>query len=191
MVNFTLMNASLLLSTVRVFLLSVPLLTVSCVAPAYQQQGWASCIASNYQGRRTASGQIYQSQQYTAAHNNLPFGTRATVTNLYNNRSVNVTINDRYPPQRGRIINLSGAAAYALGIPYNRMGQVQVTAYQLPQNSRTTYGYGGYPRRQVPPPSTQPGYRSNPYRSNVRRGATPNAPSYRGGNAPPAGLGTF
>lgn len=74
--------------------------------------------ASFYSYRRgeTASGSLYNRELPTAAHRNLPFGTKVRVTNLANNRSVIVTINDRGPWVRGRVLDLSLAAARALGI---------------------------------------------------------------------------
>jgi rare lipoprotein A len=75
-------------------------------------------IASAYSvesGRRTASGQELNREALTAAHRTLPFGTKVTVTNKSNGHSVVVTINDRGPFVRGRIIDLSPAAARLLG----------------------------------------------------------------------------
>jgi len=75
-------------------------------------------IASFYRaaGKLTASGERMNPAAFTAAHRSLPFGTRITVTNLYNARSVVVRINDRGPFVRGRVIDLSPAAALAIGI---------------------------------------------------------------------------
>ena len=75
-------------------------------------------IASVYSvesGRRTASGQELNCEALTAAHRTLPFGSKVTVTNKSNGHSVVVTINDRGPFVRGRIIDLSPAAARVLG----------------------------------------------------------------------------
>jgi rare lipoprotein A len=84
-------------------------------APAANaQSGVASVYA--HTGGRTASGERVASGAYTAAHRTLPFGTRVRVTNRRNGRSVVVRINDRGPFVRGRIIDLSPAAAKALGI---------------------------------------------------------------------------
>lgn len=94
----------------------IALAVVSCQAPAYQEQGWASYIADNYAGRMTSSGQIYHPGYSTAAHNSLPFGTEVTVKNLHNGRSVKAMVNDRFPSYPGRVINLSGAAAQYLGM---------------------------------------------------------------------------
>ncbi|WP_061012793.1 septal ring lytic transglycosylase RlpA family protein [Photobacterium leiognathi] len=77
--------------------------------------GKASYYADKYQGRKTASGQRYDKNKQTAAHRTLLFGTRVKVTNLANNKSVVVTINDRGPYSKGRIIDLSRSAFSAIG----------------------------------------------------------------------------
>ena len=73
-------------------------------------------IASVYSGERTANGEYANASGLTAAHKNLPFGTQVRVTNHQTGRSVVVRINDRGPFVRGRIIDLTPAAARALGI---------------------------------------------------------------------------
>jgi rare lipoprotein A len=76
--------------------------------------GLASFYASNFDGKTTASGSTYNPSEMTAAHRTLPFGTKVLVTNLDNDKSVIVTISDRGPEQRDRIIDVSFAAAQAL-----------------------------------------------------------------------------
>jgi rare lipoprotein A len=75
-----------------------------------------SGIASVYSGQHTASGETMKTGEMTAAHRTLPFGTKVTVVNRGNGRSAVVRINDRGPFIRGRVIDLSPAAALALGI---------------------------------------------------------------------------
>jgi rare lipoprotein A len=75
-----------------------------------------SGFASVYSGRQTASGEAMDPDALTAAHRTLPFGTAVTVTNRDNGRSVVVRINDRGPFVRGRVIDLSPAAARALSV---------------------------------------------------------------------------
>jgi rare lipoprotein A len=75
-----------------------------------------SGIASVYSGGRTASGERMNPGAMTAAHRSLPFGTHVTVVNRRNGRTVVVRINDRGPFVRGRVIDLSPAAARALGV---------------------------------------------------------------------------
>jgi len=78
--------------------------------------GIVSYYARKFHGRRTASGAKFDNGDLTAAHLTLPFGTLVKVTNLHNNRSVLVRVNDRGPHVRGRVLDLSRAAARALGI---------------------------------------------------------------------------
>ena len=75
------------------------------------RKGLASYYADGYEGKTTANGEIYRQGKITAAHKTLPFGTKVEVTNLSNNKSVVVRINDRGPFIRGRIIDLTKAAA--------------------------------------------------------------------------------
>jgi rare lipoprotein A len=76
----------------------------------------ASFYAEEYHGRPTASGEVYNMHDLTAAHPALPFNTRVRVVNLENGQSVVVRINDRGPSVRGRIIDLSYQAARAIGM---------------------------------------------------------------------------
>jgi rare lipoprotein A len=80
------------------------------------QTGIASWYGPGFHGRPTASGAIYDQHELTAAHQTLPLGTRVMVTNLENGTSTEVTINDRGPFAKGRIIDLSYAAARTLGM---------------------------------------------------------------------------
>ncbi len=80
------------------------------------QVGVASWYGPGFHGNRTANGEIYDQYEMTAAHQTLPLGTRAMVTNLTNGRSVEVRINDRGPFVDGRVIDLSYAAARTLGM---------------------------------------------------------------------------
>jgi rare lipoprotein A len=84
--------------------------------PVYVQQGAASWYGPGFHGRTTASGERYNQHDLTAAHKKLPLGTKATVTNLNNGKTVEVEINDRGPYVRGRILDLSRAAAERLGM---------------------------------------------------------------------------
>jgi len=79
------------------------------------QFGTASYYSHAFHGRKTASGEIYDENQLTAAHRTLPFGTRVRVTNMRNDRSVVVTVTDRGPSNRRRVIDLSRRAADILG----------------------------------------------------------------------------
>ena len=76
--------------------------------------GLASWYGHPYHGRASASGEIYDMEQMTAAHRTLPFGTIVRVHDLDNEKSVDVRINDRGPFTKGRIIDVTAAAAAEL-----------------------------------------------------------------------------
>jgi len=78
-------------------------------------KGKASFYADWFDGRLTANGEFFSQEEYTAAHRTLPFDTWLEVTNLDNKKSVFVRINDRGPYVKGRVIDLSRAAAKAIG----------------------------------------------------------------------------
>ena len=80
------------------------------------ERGLASWYGPRFHGRRTASGARFDMHALTAAHPTLPFGTRVQVRNLATGRVVEVRINDRGPHLRRRIIDLSQAAARAIGL---------------------------------------------------------------------------
>ena len=77
--------------------------------------GVASYYHAKFQGRITASGELYDQDKMTAAHNRLPLGTKIKVTNLRNKRSVIVRVNDRLNHRNKRLVDLSRAAAVKLG----------------------------------------------------------------------------
>ena len=80
------------------------------------EQGRASWYGGHFHGRETASGEVYDKEALTAAHPRLPFGTVVRVTNQKNGWTVDVRINDRGPFAKGRIIDVSEAAARQLGM---------------------------------------------------------------------------
>jgi rare lipoprotein A len=84
-------------------------------APAVER-GRVSLYGQEFAGRTTASGERFDPEALTMAHRTLPFGTRVRVTNLENQRSVDVVVNDRGPAVAGRIADLSLAAARRLGM---------------------------------------------------------------------------
>jgi len=85
------------------------------VAVGWTEEGLASWYGEPYHGRATASGRRYDMWEMTAAHRTLPFGSRVRVTNRANGRRAEVLVNDRGPFVPGRILDLSRAAAEALG----------------------------------------------------------------------------
>ena len=102
-------------------------------ARGYRERGVASWYGSKFQGRRTSSGEPYDMFAMTAAHPVLPLPTFVRVTNLDNGKSVVVKVNDRGPFLHGRIIDLSYAAAWKLGISATGTGRVEVEALQPQQ----------------------------------------------------------
>ncbi|NEQ77705.1 MAG: septal ring lytic transglycosylase RlpA family protein [Okeania sp. SIO2C9] len=92
----------------------------------FQYQGWASWYGPGFHGNLSASGERYNQYAMTAAHKTLPFGTKVRVTNLNNGSSVVVRINDRGPFIRGRVIDLSAAAARILGMIQSGVAPVKV-----------------------------------------------------------------
>ena len=84
--------------------------------PTMVETGLASWYGPRFHGKRTASGEVFNQENFTAAHRTLPWGSRVKVTNLANGKSVQVRINDRGPFGKGRIIDVSRAAARVLGI---------------------------------------------------------------------------
>lgn len=95
-------------------------------AEMYKENVVASFYADKFNGRRTASGEIFDTNGYTAAHKTLPFGTVLKVTNLDNGKSVKVRINDRGPFVQGREIDVSKAAALELDMISNGTAKVSL-----------------------------------------------------------------
>jgi len=102
--------------------------------------GWASWYGEPFHGRKTASGEVYDMYQLTAAHKTLPLGTTVMVTHLKNDKSVMVTINDRGPFVRGRIIDLSYAAAQGLGMVTEGVAKVRVEIIERKSTSASSSG---------------------------------------------------
>lgn len=90
-------------------------------------RGGASYYADKYDGRKTASGEIFRQNKLTAAHRTLSFGTMVRVKNLKNGKTVDVKINDRGPFVSGRIIDLSRAAAEKIDLVRDGVAEVEVT----------------------------------------------------------------
>lgn len=95
------------------------LFSINCVESNkynYTEIGVASYYADFFEGRLTASGDVFSQRKFTAAHRTLPFGTEVLVENINNGKSILVTINDRGPFVKNRIIDLSRTAADSLGM---------------------------------------------------------------------------
>jgi rare lipoprotein A len=96
-------------------------------ATAATERGTASIYADHFDGRRTASGEVFRQSATTAAHRRLPFGSKIKVTNLRNGRSVVVTVNDRGPHgNKKRVLDLSKAAARQLALAGTEQVEVEV-----------------------------------------------------------------
>lgn len=90
------------------------------------ETGVASYYGARFHGRQTASGEVFNMHQLTAAHPRLAFGTRVRVTSLANNRTVVVRVNDRGPFVKGRIIDISQAAAEELQMIQSGLASVKL-----------------------------------------------------------------
>ncbi len=99
---------------------------ISSTLFAFEEEGYASWYAGKFHGRTTASGEVFDTLAFTAAHKTLPFGTIVRVTCTDNGKSVDVKINDRGPFVEGRIIDLSQAAAEALNITGAGIARVRI-----------------------------------------------------------------
>ncbi len=108
------------------FLGMMAMLLVSSPAFADVEDGMASYYADSLNGNPTASGEPYDKDALTAAHRTLAFGTKVKVTNLGNDKSVVVRINDRGPHAKNRIIDVSGAAAKKLDLLDSGTAKVRI-----------------------------------------------------------------
>jgi rare lipoprotein A len=111
--------------------------------PSLVETGLASWYGPPYAGRRGADGTVYDQNAMTAAHLSLPMGSMVRVTNLVTNQSAVVKITDRGPFVRGRIIDLSLAAAKATGIYRMGVAKVRVEAWTPPPSTSPTAIPGG------------------------------------------------
>ena len=114
-------TAALIIST-----LALSLAACGGSKSAFTQSGQGSYYADKFAGKPTASGTPYRPGKLTAAHNTLPFGTKIKVTNVKTGRSVKVTVNDRGPHVKGRIVDLSKKAANKIGLVDAGVAPVQL-----------------------------------------------------------------
>jgi rare lipoprotein A len=110
---------------------AIALLASGCAAPRVTSEpatetGIASYYSNDFQGRKTSDGEIFDNSKFTAAHRTYPFGTVVKVTNLATDATVEVRINDRGPVKKERVIDLSFAAAKAIGIDRMGLGRVRI-----------------------------------------------------------------
>jgi rare lipoprotein A len=104
---------------------------MSSVSENWSEQGVASWYGPGFNGKRTASGEVYDMEEMTAAHKRLPFGTRVQVHNLDNGRRTDVRINDRGPFVDERIIDLSMAAARAIDMLGPGTARVRISVVEM------------------------------------------------------------
>ncbi len=116
------MNAKLL----YLVLLLASITTFSSCGKFITETGKASYYGDDFNGKKTANGQTFNKNALTAAHKTLPFGTVVKVTNLSNGKTVIVTINDRGPYAKGRIIDLSEKAAANIDMINQGVAQVKL-----------------------------------------------------------------
>jgi rare lipoprotein A len=90
------------------------------------EEGIANFYSDKFQGRKTASGAVYDKNKLTASHKTLPYGTKARVTNLENGKSVVVTVNDRMKPGSPAVIDVTRRAAQDLGFAKAGKAKVKV-----------------------------------------------------------------
>lgn len=102
---------------ILIIILTILYLTASCSSTKsttnskiYKKEAVAVYYHDKYNGKPTASGELFSNDKYTAAHKTLPFGTKLRITNLKNNKSIQVKVNDRGPFGKGRDIDLSKKA---------------------------------------------------------------------------------
>lgn len=115
--------------------------TAVAPTPGHPQSGVASWYGPGFHGQPTSSGTTYDQNLLTAAHQKLPLGTRARVTNLDNGKSVEVLVNDRGPFAKGRIIDLSYAAAREIDMIGPGTARVRVDVVARPANGASHVAY--------------------------------------------------
>ena len=98
----------------------------------YEAQGKASYYANKFHGRRTSSGEFFNQDSLTCAHRTLPFGTYLKVKNQKNGKEVIVRVNDRGPFVKGRVVDLSRAAAEQIGMLQSGVATVEVVQVEKP-----------------------------------------------------------
>ena len=128
------MNKTLVSSALIAALLLIGTETTAASPAGKAQAGMASFYHDSFNGRRTASGTRYNKGALSAAHKTLPLGTQVRVTDSRSGRSVVVRINDRGPYARGRVIDLSRAAASEIGLVAKGVSRVTLEVLRTPED---------------------------------------------------------
>ena len=111
---------------VYIIILALFCLALTSCGKFITESGKASYYADNFNGKKTASGATFNNNKLTAAHKTLPFGTVVTVKNKTNGKTVKVTITDRGPFVKGRVIDLTKEAASEIGMLSQGVAEVQL-----------------------------------------------------------------
>lgn len=127
------------------FAFFLPFLVFAQGESLFIQEGTASYYAPKFQGKRTASGEVFHLDSLTAAHKLLPFGTTLRVTNKKNSKSVVVRVNDRLPSSSKRVIDLSYAAAKEVDMIREGLVQVKIDANSVNQMNLLVDYFEGKP----------------------------------------------
>lgn len=129
-------SSALVSSALIAFLLLVGVNAQARVSQGHTQDGVASYYHDRFHGRKTASGAAYNKNALSAAHKSLPLGTEVRVTDARSGKSVIVKINDRGPFVKGRVIDLSRAAAREIGLTKKGLTKVKVEVLKMPKKGR-------------------------------------------------------
>lgn len=135
--------------------LFIALSLVPILGTAKTINGVTSYYHPSLHGNKTANGERYNHYSFTAAHRSLPFGTKLKVTDPDTQRSVIVKVNDRGPFIKGRVLDLSGAAASSLGIKKKGIARVAITVLYTPSIKNKPK----YKPRPIIAPSVDPVYK--------------------------------
>ncbi|HOV14315.1 MAG TPA: septal ring lytic transglycosylase RlpA family protein, partial [Spirochaetota bacterium] len=127
----------------KIFLLLL-LLNLIFLGYSFEQTGVASWYGPNFHGKMTANGEIFNTNDYTAAHKTLPFGSIVKVISLENQQETIVRINDRGPFKKDRIIDLSKAAADKLGVLKHGTMNVKIVLLETGNNKYHRYHNNNY-----------------------------------------------
>ena len=111
---------------VVITILSLATVGLHGIATAQTEEGIANFYSDKFQGKKTASGAVYDKNKLTASHKTLPYGTKVRVTNLDNGKSVVVTVNDRMKPGNPVVIDVTRRAAQDLGFAKAGKAKVKV-----------------------------------------------------------------
>ena len=112
--------------TLMALLVPLALLGTAAIAAAQTEEGTANFYGDQFQGKKTASGEVFDKNGLTAAHKKLPFGTKVKVTNVENGKSVVVTVNDRMAANNPAVIDVTHRAAEELDFAKSGKAKVKV-----------------------------------------------------------------